>query len=113
MKRYGEGEQSGIKDHHLLESAIFRPQQTVFGEDAYKSLFDKGAALFESLVKNHSFYNGNKRTAFVCTDIFLKKNGYKIKKQDKINEDFTVSIADGSSTFEDIVKWLQNNTEEK
>ncbi|MNR61509.1 Toxin Doc [compost metagenome] len=62
MKKMNDADQAGVKDHGLLESAVHRPQQSVFGEDAYPDLFDKAAALLESLVKNHCFHNGNNRT---------------------------------------------------
>lgn len=57
-------EQMGVKFPELLDSAINRPQQSAFGEDAYPTIFTKAAALFESLAKNHAFHNANKRTAF-------------------------------------------------
>lgn len=56
-------EQMGVKDHHLLASALARPRQTIEGKDAYPSIYLKGAALIQSLAQNHSFYNANKRTA--------------------------------------------------
>ena len=59
MKRMNDAEQAGVKDHGLLESAVHRPRQSVFGEDAYPTLFDKAAAFMESLVKNHCFHSGN------------------------------------------------------
>lgn len=47
-------EQAGVKDHALLDSALKRPQQSLFGEDAYPTLYEKGAALLESLAQNHA-----------------------------------------------------------
>ena len=64
IERYSPGEQVGVKEPGLLESAVHRPQQSIFAEDAYSNLFLKAAALFESLGQNHPFFNGNKRTAF-------------------------------------------------
>lgn len=112
MKKYGEGEHVGIKDQGLLESAVHRPQQSAFGEDAYPTFFEKVAAFFDSLARNHCFYNGNKRTAFASTDLFLKKNGYKLRKNDRENENFTVIVAEGKATTSDIAGWLEANTEE-
>ena len=48
-------EPSGVKDHTLLDFALKRPQQSVFGEDAYPTLLLKAAALLETLAQNHSF----------------------------------------------------------
>lgn len=62
----------------LLESAVNRPFQSAFGEDAYPTIQEKAAALFHSLVCNHCFYNGNKRTAVVAVDLFLLANDYAL-----------------------------------
>lgn len=67
MKKMGDIKQAGVKDHSLLESAIHRPQHSVFGEDAYPTIIEKAAAMMDSLAKNHSFHNGNKRTAYAAT----------------------------------------------
>jgi death on curing protein len=60
----------------LIESAVGRPFQSAFGADAYPALLEKAVALFHSLIANHPFLNGNKRTAVIAFDIFLMANGY-------------------------------------
>lgn len=112
MKKYGEGEHAGIKEQGLLESAVHRPQQSAFGDDAYPSLFEKAGALFESLARNHCFFNGNKRTAFASLDIFLKKNGFQIVQDTDENEEFTVAVAEGK-VLSDIAVWLENHTKKQ
>jgi death-on-curing protein len=59
------GGEPALRDHHVLESAAARPMASAFGEDAYPTLLEKAAALFHSLVLNHPFVDGNKRTAVV------------------------------------------------
>ncbi len=93
MKETNDLDEAGVKDMNMLESAIGRPQQSAFGEDAYPDLFLKTAALFDSMVNNHGFHNGNKRTAVVVTDTFLKKNGSMFDADPKVLEDFTVAVA--------------------
>lgn len=111
IKHYSPEEQIGIKDINLLESAINRPKQSVFGEDAYPTLFDKAAALYQSLVSNHPFYNANKRTALMSTIIFLKKNGYNLRLNDKNEaEEFTVRIATDHLDIETISHWIKENS---
>jgi death-on-curing protein len=56
-----------IADVGLLQSALARPQATVFGEDAYPSLAGKAAALMESLARNRCLVDGNKRIAWAAT----------------------------------------------
>jgi death-on-curing family protein len=65
----------GCRDRGLLESAVNRPFQSAFGKDAYPDILGKAAALFHSLVANHCFMDGNKRTAVVALNQFLMANG--------------------------------------
>jgi len=66
----------GLRDRGLLDSALNRPFQSAFGEDAYPTILQKAAALFHSLVANHCFVDGNKRTAVVALETFLTANDY-------------------------------------
>jgi death-on-curing protein len=66
----------GVKDRGLLESAVGRPYQTVFGQDAYPTLTEKATALFHSLISNHPFHDGNKRTAILSLHHFLLANSH-------------------------------------
>lgn len=92
IQRYSPGEHIGVKETALLESAVHRPQSSVFGEDAYPTIYEKAAALFESLGQNHPFHNANKRTAFTALVIFLRYNGLHFKMNTKKAEDFTVDM---------------------
>ncbi|WP_270167640.1 type II toxin-antitoxin system death-on-curing family toxin [Paenibacillus sp. SYP-B4298] len=92
IQKYSPGEHIGVKEPGLLKSAIHRPQSSVFGEDAYPSIFEKAAALFESLGQNHPFHNANKRTAFTALVVFLRYNGLHFKMDSKKAEDFTVDM---------------------
>ena len=65
-----------VRDLGLLESALARPQTSVFGEDAYPSFHQKAAALLHSLVSNDALLDGNKRVAFAATRVFARLNGY-------------------------------------
>ncbi|TVX99034.1 type II toxin-antitoxin system death-on-curing family toxin [Cohnella terricola] len=111
MKRMNDIEQAGVRDHGLLDSAVHRPQQSIMGKDAYASLFDKAAALLESLVKNHCFHNGNKRTAYLVTKAFLMLNGYHLRMERNFAVEFIVNVALGVHTFESIVHILEEQSE--
>ncbi len=65
----------GLRDRALLESAAARPFQSAFGNDIFPAILDKAAALFHSLIANHAFVDGNKRTAVTAFDHFLLANG--------------------------------------
>lgn len=69
--------QTHVRDYGLLESALARPSATVFGSDAYPSLYTKAAALLHSLASNHALVDGNKRLAWAACAVFLGINGYR------------------------------------
>lgn len=67
-----------LRDKGLIESAAARPFHTLQGEDAYPTILEKGVALFHSVIANHAFTNGNKRTAVIAVDHFLIVNDYHL-----------------------------------
>lgn len=81
----------------------------MFGEDAYPTIFAKGAALFESLAQNHAFHNANKRTAFLSLLQFLGYNGYTFVMHQKQAEDFVVDVVNHQYTFERIVEIMESH----
>lgn len=64
------------RDRGMIESAAGRPFHSAFGQDAYPTLVEKAAALFHSLIANHPFHDGNKRTAVLAFEMFLAANGH-------------------------------------
>ncbi|MGK8555022.1 type II toxin-antitoxin system death-on-curing family toxin [Nocardia gipuzkoensis] len=86
-----------VRDHGLLASAAARPQTTVFGTDAYPTLFDKGAALLQSIAGNDPLVDGNKRLAIAAAVVFLGRNGISM---DRLDEDraykLMMSVASGA-----------------
>ena len=69
----------GIRDFTLLHSGLERCRASFGGEDLYPELFDKAGALLHSLVMNHAFLDGNKRTAYAVMVRFLNTNGYEMQ----------------------------------
>ncbi len=92
IERYSPAEQIGIINRGSLESAINRPMQTVFGADAYTTIYEKSAALLHSLANNHPFANANKRTAFAAMYLFLRYNGVELTMSQQEAVDFTMSV---------------------
>src|SRR5436190_18138540 len=78
----------GPKDLNLLESACTRPQTSFGKTEKYGSVEEKAAALLHSLVKNHAFHNGNKRTALVTMITFLWRNERRVNADVTDNEIF-------------------------
>uniref|UniRef100_A0AAU3GWJ6 Fic family protein n=1 Tax=Streptomyces sp. NBC_01401 TaxID=2903854 RepID=A0AAU3GWJ6_9ACTN len=67
-----------VRDYGLLDSALARPQASVFGQDAYPDVWQKAAALMESLARNHALVDGNRRIAWYATWVFLHMNGHPL-----------------------------------
>lgn len=104
------GGSNGIRDMGLLESAIARPFQTFGGEDLYRTIFDKAAALGESLIINHPFVDGNKRTGMLAMLSLLISSGYAFNASSNDLYNFVINISTGSLSIEQIVEWLKENT---
>lgn len=100
----------GVRDLGLLQSAIARPRATFDGKDLYPTLFQKAAALMESLAHNHAFVDGNKRTAITATALFLQQNGYRITTTSAELERFTLWVVVNKPPLEAIGAWFQNHT---
>ncbi len=108
VKRFGGS--FGIRDLGLIESAIARPQASFDGQDLYVDIFDKAAALLQSLLKNHAFIDGNKRTALTCAGIFLKINGWNLKNTHHEEVEFAVAVDNQHLPLEQIAKWLKEHS---
>ncbi len=100
----------GVKDLYLLQLAVGRPQMSVAFQDAYKSIFDKAAALFHSIINNHPFLDGNKRTSLFSAILFLEHNGWNVKFRRKEAVKFTRKAHNEDYTVEQISKWLKEHS---
>src|SRR3984893_13992765 len=88
IERYGGSQ--GVRDHGLLEAALYRPQTGY-----YADLIEEAAALWESLSENHAFIDGNKRTAFAATYTFLAINGARLTAKSADTVAFLGGLYDG------------------
>ena len=100
----------GVRDAGLLHSAVERPKMIFDGKELYPDLFTKAAAYFESLVRNHAFLDGNKRTAVLATARFLFLNGYELIATNKELERFTIRVATVKSDLDTIAVWLKRRS---
>jgi death on curing protein len=97
----------GVRDAGALESALFRP---VTGY--YDDVIAQAAALLESLLINHPFVDGNKRTAFAAADISLRLNGYGVvASTDDAYQAVIGALAPGARGFELLDGWLREHVE--
>ena len=98
-----------IRDLGLLASAAARPTMTAFGQDAYRALTDKAAALMHSLARNHPLVDGNKRLAWSATRAMLLINNHDIRYRVDEAEAFVLAIAAGEQDVPQIAAWLQQH----
>jgi death-on-curing protein len=110
IKKYSPKEQIGVKDWNLLESAAFRPQTSAFGEEAYTTVFEKAAALFESLAQNHAFFSANKRTALASLAFFLRYNGYLLEMPTQEKIEFTLDVVKHRYSLEHSADVIQKHS---
>lgn len=108
VEKYGGS--FGVRDENLLESAIFQPFVTFGGLDLYESVFDKAAVLLRSLVKNHPFLDGNKRTGIAAAQVLIEANDYFFKASISIAEKFVRKIALTKLSVEEISLWLRKHS---
>lgn len=97
------GGRGGVRDVGLLESALFRPRTGYYSDVA-----EMAAALFESLLMNHAFVDGNKRVAFFATDVFLRSNGWVLRIDDSEAHAFLIGLIERQeATYGRILPWIR------
>ncbi|HVF05541.1 MAG TPA: type II toxin-antitoxin system death-on-curing family toxin [Frankiaceae bacterium] len=97
-----------LADLGLVDAAVQRPQQSVYGRDAYADIHAKAAALFQSLARNHGFIDGNKRVAVTAVGVFYLLNGWVLRTPDQGDlVALAVDTADAHLTVEVIADTLK------
>ena len=104
------GGSHGIRDVGLLQSAVARQATTFDKNDLYPDLFSKAASLMHSIIKNHPFVDGNKRTAISTASIFLIRNNYTLTASNKELERFTIKAASENLELQEIAKWFKEHS---
>ncbi len=97
---------AGIRDIPLLDSAVARPQASFGGVDLYQSISEKAAALLHSIICNHPFADGNKRTGFTAMDVFLLLNDQHLVAGEDEKYGFVQGIAAGKIPFSEVSTWI-------
>ena len=100
----------GLRDEGLLESAVYRPQASFGGQDLYPDVSSKSAALGHSIISNHPFVDGNKRTGFEAMRMMLRMNGYDVQASTGTKFAFVISMAEGKLTEQAIADWLKKHS---
>ena len=104
------GGSHGVRSENRLQSVVNAPKQEVFGQEQYKTIFDKAAVYLRNIIGDHPFTDGNKRTAVTVCGIFLARNKKPLIARPTDLEDFTVKVATEHLNLEQIASWLKSNT---
>jgi death-on-curing protein len=107
------GGSTGVRDLNLLESAVAQPAMAFAGEDLYPTIWEKGTALAFSIIKNHPFVDGNKRTGHAAMETFLVLNGYEINAPMDEQEQIVLQVAAGTLDRQDLTDWVRTHAIEK
>lgn len=96
----------GIRDKGLLDSALNAPFQTFDSKDLYSSLLSKAAVMCRSIISNHPFVDGNKRTGIHTMLVFLELNGIIPEYSQSELIELGLGVAAGQLSYDDILNWL-------
>lgn len=100
----------GIRDVGALESALAQPRMTFGGEELYPTMIEKASALGFSIIMNHPFVDGNKRTGHAAMETFLVLNDYEIVATVDEQEQVILQVASGKMGREGFTDWLRAHT---
>ncbi len=99
----------GIRDVQSLESALIRSFQSFDNSLLYPDCISQSAALIESLISNHPFLDGNKRTGYVLMRLFLINNKMDINATEDEKYEFVMKIASGNTNYDEVLGWLRGH----
>lgn len=103
------GGSNGVRDIKSLESAIYRPYATFDGTDLYPTAVDKAAAILESIIINHPFLDGNKRTGYVLMRLMLMEENLDIDASQDEKYKFVIEVTEGKHSIYTIKEWITSH----
>ncbi len=100
----------GLRSFELLESAVHRCRASFGGRNLYPNLFLKAGSLLHSVIKNHAFADGNKRTGIYSAMTMIELNGYKFECAQEELVNFSIDIDVKNTGLEEIASWLKKHS---
>ncbi len=101
----------GVRDLGLLLSALGKPLASFKDQDLYPDVFSKAAAMMDSLIRNHPFLDGNKRTGVMAGGLFLLRNGFQLTASNASLEALALDIAQSKVAIEEMAIWIRANAQ--
>ena len=106
LKRFGG--LPGVRDEKLLESALSQPWQTYGGQELYPSLEQKAAQLAYGIIKNHPFFDGNKRTGAALMATLMRLGGHPFRPDPQEFQETILAVASGQLDASGLCQWLES-----
>ena len=103
------GGTDGLRDQGLLESAVYSTDVSFGDVEKYPTTEEKAARLAYALICNHAFLDGNKRIGILVMLTTLKLNRIILSYTQQELIELGLSVASGTSGYEEILKWIQNH----
>jgi len=100
----------GLTRPDLLLSALARPKAIFAGASLYPDLHSQAAALTESLIRNHPFVDGNKRTGIAAGVLFLVRNGFRVTLTNAELERIALAVATGEMELAGLTERLRRRS---
>ena len=102
---------SNLLNESNLDYLIEIVDSEMFGEPLYPEMWDKAAVYFFSIICNHIFSDGNKRTGLAAALVFLEAHNFQLNDEvtDNILLDFVIKVASGESTLDECRTWFKDN----
>ena len=103
------GGMAGVRDIGALESAVAQPRMTFAEKDLYPTIVEKAAALGFSIIQNHPFIDGNKRTGHAAMETFLYLNQHEIVTEVADQYGIILAVASSRIDREEFTNWLRDH----
>lgn len=100
----------GLRNEGLIRSALARPLQSIDGVDAYVTIYNKAAAMLDSIANNHGFRDGNKRTAMAAASYFLDLHDADLDITNEEYELFMLHVVNDKPSVKEISIWLEDHS---
>ncbi len=98
----------GVRDEHLIESALARPRNR-FAYEQDVDLADLVAAYGFGLTKNHGYVDGNKRIGLAAMHVFARLNGTRLQVGEPEEVAVMLQVADGSLSESQLAAWVRQH----
>lgn len=105
------GGHHGVRDLNGLAAAVAAPQAGIADRELYPTLLEQAAALVRSLIQNHPFVDGNKRTGVAAAGLFLEDHGWELIATNEELEEFAVWVATDKPAVCGIAEWLRTHSQ--